>query len=935
MLTVDDFGRIRRAHRDGMSIRAIARTYGHSRRSVRNAIRQAEPTSYTLKTNRAAPRLGAFHGLIDQILADDELAPPKQRHTAMQVFRRLCAEHGYSGGYDQVRRYVGRRRRRHHQTFIPLSHDPGQRIEADFGHVYVDYPEGRRQVPVFLTTWSYSHARFAMAMPTERTEAILAGVVEAFTFFDCLSREVWIDNPTTVATAILKGRERRLNDRYAALASHYAFEPFCCMPRSGWEKPDVEHSVFNLQRRWATPVPRMRDNDELNTYLLKCTREVNSIRGLVIIEDVHNNPDGLYTFLSHLRSHSRTRILLTCRPQGDAWATERLWGNQKPTTLSLESFDDRDDIIAHLSKCHPDVSLTDHNHFRIKSVSGKNLWLLAYAVEGYADARGHGDARSWIIDRVDYELEQLGDVNALSPEALVSISRLYRADILTAEIYLRHALGFTRDILNQLVKSGEVTRIKTGEDAVYYGLPHSALAKVYWEYGSAYRNTYMPTDFQRFVEDYANSGARNALEVFLRSGGLSPENVKRLERRFDLVEIIAREPSLQMLLCWLWYSQCHDWHNENMIDVLLSKLDVGASSSDVAACLSCCYICKPMLGHALWSGMDKQRVSAWFVEGDDRNFDQAGLLLVDRELTRDIAKHVSTDDMATALSRSEKSVDLLGSILQLVCIDRKYGRAVWTSVRRNCERIENTFWDQLDPIGVCLRIAQIRAIDPMIGRELWDIMKETVAKEMAGYIDLRCVGICVQILGGIEEGAWRSLWDESKLSRLGEMLQVGPGVDEPDSCSEEQLWGVRLLCEQSKGVVSLCREKETVRYSREQIVASARCLARIHCVDSMIGEQLLNRLKGDTKVECSLFIKEVNDVKKRRRVRDGCRSTFNSDTHAADSRRRFAEDIVKMGVGVGSRDAVDIATCTPPHKLQVSLNIRCGFLVSRGATYLS
>lgn len=273
MLTVDDFGRIRRAHRDGMSIREIARRFGHSRRSVRNALRQAEPTSYTFKAARAAPKLGSYHGVIDQILDADEQAPPKQRHTAMQIFRRLRAEHGYGGGYDQVRRYVGGHRRRHRQTFVPLRHDPGQRLEADFGHIYVDYPDGRRQVPVFLATWSCSHARFAMAMPTERTESVLTGMVEAFIFFDCVAREVWIDNPKTVATAILKGRERRLHDRYAALASHYAFEPLCCMPRSGWEKPDVEHSVFDLQRRWATPVPSVRDDDELNAYLLKCCVE--------------------------------------------------------------------------------------------------------------------------------------------------------------------------------------------------------------------------------------------------------------------------------------------------------------------------------------------------------------------------------------------------------------------------------------------------------------------------------------------------------------------------------------------------------------------------------------------------------------------------------------------------------------------------------------
>jgi hypothetical protein len=39
------------------------------------------------------PMLGAFHGVIDTILADDENAPPKQRHTALQVYRRLHDKH--------------------------------------------------------------------------------------------------------------------------------------------------------------------------------------------------------------------------------------------------------------------------------------------------------------------------------------------------------------------------------------------------------------------------------------------------------------------------------------------------------------------------------------------------------------------------------------------------------------------------------------------------------------------------------------------------------------------------------------------------------------------------------------------------------------------------------------------------------------------------
>jgi transposase len=275
MLTVEEYAKVRIAHRDGMSVRALARTFGHSRRKVREILALPQPKPYTRSKVRPAPVLGAFHTIIDAVLVDDELAPVKQRHTAMQIYRRLRDEYHYTGGYDQVRRYVGCHRRTHRETFIPLAHEPGQRLECDFGHIYVDFPEGRRQVPVLIVAWGYSNYAYAQAMPTERTEAILAGMVAAFNFFGCVPREVWWDNPTTVVSQIFKGRERRPNARYAALASHYTFDALFCMPARGNEKPRVETRVRVLQRQWATPVPRCDSLDAFNAELRqRCLDEV-------------------------------------------------------------------------------------------------------------------------------------------------------------------------------------------------------------------------------------------------------------------------------------------------------------------------------------------------------------------------------------------------------------------------------------------------------------------------------------------------------------------------------------------------------------------------------------------------------------------------------------------------------------------------------------
>ncbi|HLJ92937.1 MAG TPA: IS21 family transposase [Gemmataceae bacterium] len=258
MVRVDEYARIRRARRvDKMSIRELSRRFHHSRRKIREILGQAEPKPY--QRRRLSSMVDPLKPVIDAILHADAEAPPKQRHTAAKIFRRLQAEYNYGGSYDRVRLYIAAQQRHERQTFIPLDHDPGQRLEADFGHIYVAFPEGRRQVPVLLLTWAYSNCPFAIALPSERTEAILHGMVEGFTFFGCVPREVWWDNPKTVVPHILVGRQRQLHERYQALSSHYTFEPLFCRVRQPQEKPHVEGRVRHLQRDWATPVPQMRD----------------------------------------------------------------------------------------------------------------------------------------------------------------------------------------------------------------------------------------------------------------------------------------------------------------------------------------------------------------------------------------------------------------------------------------------------------------------------------------------------------------------------------------------------------------------------------------------------------------------------------------------------------------------------------------------------
>jgi len=75
------------------------------------------------------------------------------------------------------------------------------------------------------------------------------------------------DNMKTAVDRIGSGKARQVNARFAALASHYLFEPEFCNPASGWEKGQVEKNVQDARRRLWQPMPSFPDLDALNAWL--------------------------------------------------------------------------------------------------------------------------------------------------------------------------------------------------------------------------------------------------------------------------------------------------------------------------------------------------------------------------------------------------------------------------------------------------------------------------------------------------------------------------------------------------------------------------------------------------------------------------------------------------------------------------------------------
>ena len=78
----------------------------------------------------------------------------------------------------------------------------------------------------------------------------------------------------TAVDRVGRGKERQVNARFLAMASHYDFEPEFCNPAAGWEKGQVEKNVQDSRHRLRQPMPDVPDLAALNAWLERRCQEL-------------------------------------------------------------------------------------------------------------------------------------------------------------------------------------------------------------------------------------------------------------------------------------------------------------------------------------------------------------------------------------------------------------------------------------------------------------------------------------------------------------------------------------------------------------------------------------------------------------------------------------------------------------------------------------
>ena len=172
MLSVEDWAEIRRLHRaEKMPIKAIARTLGISRNTVRAAIAIDGPPKYERKpagsvVDRVEPRIR-------------ELLQAYPQMPATVIAERIGWERGLTVLKDRVREL--------RPAYLPpdpasrTAYDPGELAQCDFWFPPVSVPAGhgqeRRpaQLPVLTMVSAYSRWLSAVLVPSRHAADLFAG----------------------------------------------------------------------------------------------------------------------------------------------------------------------------------------------------------------------------------------------------------------------------------------------------------------------------------------------------------------------------------------------------------------------------------------------------------------------------------------------------------------------------------------------------------------------------------------------------------------------------------------------------------------------------------------------------------------------------------------------------------------------------------------
>jgi len=259
----------------GKSFREISKETGHTFRTVKKYALMKD-FSQKFIAKKGESKLDIFKETINEWLEQDITSPPKQKHTAMKIFKRLKQEFpdSFDAGYRTVCSYTVKTRKEikykitnKSAGMIPLTHSPGE-AQLDFGETQFILNGETIYGNHLVISFPFSNHSYVQLFPSQNQEALFQGMKNIFEHIGAVPKEIWFDNMSTAVAKIMKGNKRKLTDGFMRFTSHYGYEPKFCNPASGNEKGHVEGKVGYTRRNFMVPIPKIKSLKEFNKHLL-------------------------------------------------------------------------------------------------------------------------------------------------------------------------------------------------------------------------------------------------------------------------------------------------------------------------------------------------------------------------------------------------------------------------------------------------------------------------------------------------------------------------------------------------------------------------------------------------------------------------------------------------------------------------------------------
>lgn len=247
MLTQESLVEIHVLHRQGQSIRAIARALQVSRNTVRKYLREiAKTPTYSERAERES-KLDPFKTYLKERIA---AAQPDWIPAAV-LFREIEAQ-GYTGKEGILKNYIRPFKPRQDEPVRRFETPPGQQLQIDFTTIH----RGRHRLKGFVATLGFSRVTYVCFSEYERQEDWLAGIEGALHYFAGVPRELLFDN----AKCIMIERDaygegaHRWNAKLLEMAKDYGFTLKACRPYRAKTKGKVERFNGYLKKSFITPL---------------------------------------------------------------------------------------------------------------------------------------------------------------------------------------------------------------------------------------------------------------------------------------------------------------------------------------------------------------------------------------------------------------------------------------------------------------------------------------------------------------------------------------------------------------------------------------------------------------------------------------------------------------------------------------------------------